>query len=261
MPPRSTKNNAKKVSKRKTDSKGVVSPSFWASALLFLSGFMMMPISIAFVRTLLSAENELGSRSILGMSAAGGMFLIGFLLFSLIYIAFRIPSQPYIFGHELTHALFGLARGANVSKFKVKEERGSVKVTEGGILVLLSPYFFPIYMVALLLFFGSVSLAFPLLDTTMGKIFAGLVGIAWGFHFCFTVNGMLQRQSDLEVYGFFFSFSFILMMNLLALCLVFVAISPFSLSEMYALWKEMMASSLLWFWDAFCNFLWPEGAN
>lgn len=226
--------------------------------LLFLSGFMLMPISIAFVRTLLAAENELGSRSVLGLSAAGGMFLVGFLLFSLIYIAFRIPSQPYIFGHELTHVLFGLARGARVSRFRVKEEKGSVKVTEGGILVLLSPYFFPIYMVALLIVFGGISITTPLLNTMMGKIFMGLIGIAWGFHFCFTVNGMLQRQSDLEVYGFFFSFSFVLMMNLLTLCIVFVAISPFTAGEMFALWSEMMASTLLWFWDAFCNFMWPE---
>ncbi len=258
MPPRSTKNNVEKVKKRLPVSKGVVLPSRGTSVLLFLSGFMMMPVSIAFVRTLLSAENELGSRSVLGMSAACGMFLVGFLLFSLIYIAFKIPSPPYIFGHELTHVLFGLARGARVSKFRVKEEKGSVKVTEGGILVLLSPYFFPLYMVLMLLLFGGASLAFPMLNTVMGKIFAGFIGIAWGFHFCFTVNGMLQQQSDLEVYGFFFSFAFILMMNLLTLCLVFVAISPFTAGEMFALWQEMMASTLSWFWDAFCNFLWPE---
>ncbi len=258
MPPRSTKNIAPKVNRRKTSPKGVVSPSSRTSALLFLLGFMMMPVSIAFVRTLLSAEKELGSRSVLGMSAAGGMFLVGFLLFGLLYIAFRIPSQPYVFAHELTHALFGLARGARVSKFRVKEEKGSVKVTEGGILVLLSPYFFPLYMVLVLILFGGLSLAFPLPGTTVGRFFAGCAGIAWGFHFCFTVNGMLQRQSDLEVYGFFFSFAFVLMMNLLALCLVFVAISPFTAGGMFSLWKENMASTLLWFWDAFCNFLWPE---
>ena len=218
---------------------------------------MMLPVSIALTRTLLAAENELGSRSILGMSATSGMFLIGFLLFALIYIAFQIPSMPYVFGHELTHAIFGLARGAGVSKLKVREEEGSVKVTEGGILVLLSPYFFPIYAVVLLLVLGGVSLLTPVQGTVVGKIFSGLVGLAWSFHFCFTVNGMLQRQSDLEAYGFFFSFSFILMMNLFTLCLVFVALSPFSIGVMFAVWKEMMASTLFWFWDAFCNFMWP----
>ncbi len=257
MPLRSTKNNTKKVKERKTDSTGIVLPSFGATARLFFSGFMMLPVSIALIRTLLLAEHELGSRSILGMSGTSGMFLIGFLLFALIYIAFRIPSMPYVFGHELTHVIFGLARGAGVSKFKVHEEKGSVKVTEGGILVLLSPYFFPIYAVLLLLVFGSVSLITPVQDGIVDKIFAGTVGIAWSFHFCFTINGMLQPQSDLEVYGFFFSFSFILMMNLFALCLVFVALSSFSMGEIFGLWKEMMSSTLLWFWNAFCNFMWP----
>lgn len=217
----------------------------------------MFPVSIALARTLFAAEAELGSRSVLGMSSTSGMFLIGFLLFALIYIAFQVPSMPYVFGHELTHAIFGLARGAGVSKLKVREEEGSVKVTEGGIFVLLSPYFFPIYTVALLLIFGGVSLVTPLQGNVGGKIVAGLVGLTWSFHFCFTINGLLQRQSDLEVYRFFFSFSFILMMNLLTLCLIFVALSPFSTGAMFALWKELMASTLFWFWDAFCNFMWP----
>ena len=257
MPLRSTKNNTRKVKKRKTDQKGIVLPPFWVSALLFISGFIMFPISIALARTLFAAETELGSRSVLGMSNTSGMFLIGFLLFALIYIAFQIPSMPYVFGHELTHAIFGLARGAGVSKLKVREEEGSVNVTEGGILVLLSPYFFPIYTVVLLLVFGGVSLVTPLQGNVVGKIVAGLVGLTWSFHFCFTINGLLQRQRDLEIYGFFFSFSFILMMNLLALCLMFVALSPFSMGELFTLWKEMMGSTLFWFWDAFCNFMWP----
>ncbi len=257
MPLRSTKNNNKKVKKRKTDPKGIVLPSHGASIAFFFSGWVMLPVSISLTRTLLAAENELGSRSVLGMSGASGMFLIGFLLFALIYIAFRVPSMPYVFGHELTHVIFVLARGAGVSKFKVREENGSVRVTEGGILVLLSPYFFPIYTVVLLLIFGGASLVTPLQGNVMGKIVAGLIGLAWSFHFCFTLNGMLQPQSDLEVYGFFFSFSFILMMNLLTLCFVFIALSPFSMGDMFAVWKEMMASTLFWFWDAFCNFMWP----
>ena len=257
MPLRSTKNNAKKVKKRKTDPKGVVLPSFWVSSLLFFLGFIIFPITIVLARTLWAAEAELGSRSILGLSSTSGMFLIGFLLFALIYIAFQIPSMPYVFGHELTHAIFGLARGAGVSKLRVREEEGSVNVTEGGILVLLSPYFFPLYSIVLLLVFGAVSLITPLQGAVACKIVAGLVGLTWSFHFCFTINAMLQRQSDLEVYGFFFSFSFILMMNLLGLCLIFVALSPFSMGEMFTLWKEILISTLFWFWDAFCNFMWP----
>jgi len=218
----------------------------------------MLPVSIALIRTLIASEKLLGAQSLLGLSSSSGMFAVGFVLFAALYIVFAFPARPYIFGHELTHALFGLATGARVWRFRVKDDTGSVKVSKGNMIVLLAPYFFPLYMIVLLLFFGLISLLFPMVDTVLGRVFAGLVGIAWGFHFCFTLNAMLQRQSDLEAYGFFFSFSFILLFNMLVLVLVFVAISPMTCGEMWKLGREKMSDTILWFWDAWWN--WRVGA-
>ena len=157
----------------------------------------MFPVSIALIRALIVSEKLLGAESLLGLSSSSGMFAVGFVLFALLYIVFAFPARPYIFGHELTHAVFGLATGARVWHFRVTDDTGSVKVSRGNMIVLLAPYFFPIYMIALLIAFGLISMVFPMVDTLFGRFFSGLIGIAWGFHFCFTLNAMLQRQSDL----------------------------------------------------------------
>lgn len=210
----------------------------------------MFPVSIALIRTLIATERMFGTRSMLGLSPSTGMFAVGFVLFALVYIVIAFPARPYIFGHELTHVLFALATGARVWRFRIKEDSGSVRVSHGNMIVLLAPYFFPIYMVLLLIIFGLISAAIPMVDTVAGRIFSGLVGIAWGFHFCFTLNAMLQHQSDLEAYGFFFSFSLILVLNLFVLVFVFVTLSPVTCGEMWALGWGRMVDTLWWFWDA-----------
>ena len=238
MAPRSTQNNTKKVKKGKPPVPGPRSLSFFGFVLLFFVGLALMPISVGLVRSLLAAERALNSPAFFGMSSAVGMFAFGFLLFGLMYSIFRIPALPYVFGHELTHVLFGLFSGARISDFKVRRDKGSVTVSQGGLLMVLSPYFFPVH--------GSFA----------GNLLAGLVGVAWGFHFCFTLNAMLQRQTDLEIYGFFFSCSFILLLNLVVLCIVFVVISPIGFREMAIICRDVMADSLLWFWNHLWNFFW-----
>lgn len=256
MAPRSTQNNTKKVKKGKPPVPGPRSLSFFGFVLLFFVGLALMPISVGLVRSLLAAERALNSPAFFGMSSAVGMFAFGFLLFGLMYSIFRIPALPYVFGHELTHVLFGLFSGARISDFKVRRDKGSVTVSQGGLLMVLSPYFFPIYLVIFLFLFWILSALFPVHGSFAGNLLAGLVGVAWGFHFCFTLNAMLQRQTDLEIYGFFFSCSFILLLNLVVLCIVFVVISPIGFREMAIICRDVMADSLLWFWNHLWNFFW-----
>lgn len=257
MARRSIENNAKRGKKHGFAASGPQWPSFRAHVLLFLVGIALTPLSAGLVRTLIEAEREFGRPSILGMSDSAGLFTLGFLAFAVLYVAIRIPALPYVFGHELTHVIFGLFKGGEISGFKAKEVNGSVKITRQGILVLLSPYFFPLYLVVLLIVFGILSTLTPQIGTFGGKVFAGLSGMAWSFHFCFTLNGFLQRQTDLEAYGFFFSCSLVLMLNLLFLCMVFVAISPMGMWDMLVIMKETIAASFLWLWDGLCEVLWP----
>ena len=258
MARRSTENIAKRGKKRASAASGVQYPSFRAHGALFIVGIALTPLSAGLARTLLAAEKAFGRPSILGLSDSAGMFTLGFLAFAVLYAAIRIPALPYVFGHELTHVIFGLFKGARISGFNAKEQNGSVKVTRQGVLVLLSPYFFPIYLVVLLAVFGVLSTFAPMIGTFGGKVFAGLSGVAWSFHFCFTLNGFLQRQTDLEAYGFFFSCSLVVMLNLLCLCMVFVAISPIGMWDMLVLMGETTSSSVLWIWDGLWQIVWPS---
>ncbi|MGI5870003.1 MAG: hypothetical protein ACOX9C_11235 [Kiritimatiellia bacterium] len=222
---------------------------------LFAGALLLVPLSIGLARGLVWTERFYGRPDILGMSAPAAFFVIGFLAFAVLYAVVRIPAFFYVVGHELTHALFGMLVGARVSDWSVKAETGSVRITRPGILVLLSPYFVPLYMLAILAVFGVLSLLGPMIGTIPGQFFSFLCGAAWGFHFCFTVNNFMQRQTDLEAYGFFFSFVFVVTLNLLVLCLVYVALTRIDLRDMAFVCWDRIADTYLWFWDRFWSLI------
>ena len=236
---------------------GVREPSLLARVVLFVIGIVVLPLSLSLIRTLIKIERLLGITGDLGLSSQAGMFILGFLLFCILFVVLRMPMKPYLFAHELTHALFGLLHGAKISRLRVDDVKGSVKVSRGGAIVLLAPYFFPFYMAIVMLAFGILCIGFGLVGTFLGDVFAGLAGLAWGFHFCFTVNSLLQPQSDLEVYGFFFSLSLILFLNLAVLCLVHIALTQVTFGEMSGLAIYLAKDSFSWLWNAFCETAWP----
>ena len=203
-----------------------------------------VPRAIRFLETLAPREP-----AVLGLSAPVGSFLLGACLFALAFVAVRIPAIAYVAVHETTHALFGLLSGARVSRLRVSEEAGSVDVSRPNALNLLAPYFFPLPAVAALLLFGLASLAVPMVGGAAGSVAAGIVGAAWGFHLCFTVNALLQRQTDLDAYGFFFSAVLVLLLNELFLFLAYVALSPAETGPSLAALRDFGADAYGWFLD------------
>ena len=259
-------------------------PSPWLRAVLFATAFALVPGLAAVPRAIrllevLAPEDP----SLIGLSAPAGAFLLGACLFALAFVAVRIPSIAYVAVHETTHALFGLLSGARVTRLRVAEEEGSVDVSRPNALNLLAPYFFPLPCVALLLLFGLVSLAVGMVGTPAGSVAAGIcvcsgvgatvtsgaagvwraadgvavgwftagaeVGAAWGFHLCFTVNALLQRQTDLDAYGFLFSFVLVLLLNELFLFFAYVALSPARLVPALGILRALGADSFGWFLD------------
>ncbi len=228
-------------------------PSKIGRCILFFTGLLLMPCSVALLRTLLRLKIFFPDTAFFSISSGAFYFITGFLLFCILYVTVRIPMKPYVFGHELTHVIFGLLKGAKISNFKVNENGGSVRVSRTGLVVLLAPYFFPIYMVASLIIFGLLSIFFNLVGTFIGSFFALVAGVAWGFHFCYTINSFLQPQSDLETYGFFFSVSLIIFLNLIVICLTCAALTSIQLGKMLDLSFYIFKDTLLWFWDALCE--------
>ena len=226
-------------------------PSAALRAALFAAGAALVPLLAALPRALRLEEALVQARAPgpLGLSVPTGAFLLGAAAFAALFVAVKIPAIAYVAVHESTHALFGLLCFSPVRRLRVAEEEGSVEVERPNAMVLLAPYFFPLPAVAALLLFGAVSLFVPLVGTAAGAVGAGVVGAAWGFHFCFTLNALLQRQTDLDAYGFFFSAVLLLALNLAFLLFALVALGPARLGPALGRLGEIAADSYLWFLD------------
>lgn len=220
-------------------------------AALFLVALALVPALSGLVRALRLSLFFSGSDEVfaLGMPRSCTYFLGGFLAFAAVFAARRVPPVAYVAVHEATHALFGLLFGARVSRMKIGSESGSVDVSRRNAVILLAPYFFPLPLFAVLAAFGVASLFVPLAGTAAGAAFAAFCGVAWGFHFCFTVNALMQYQTDLDAYGFFFSSVFLAFINLAVLWTCFVALSPVTFGAAWADVASSLSESYLWTLD------------
>src|SRR5437868_7595755 len=79
--------------------------------------------------------------------------LAGAACWCVIYLLLPKPMWIYVFGHELTHALWTWLMGGRVKKFKASSTGGHVIVTKNNFLIALAPYFFPLYAVLVVLVF------------------------------------------------------------------------------------------------------------
>ena len=127
-------------------------------------------------------------------------------------------SRLYVLGHELTHAVWGLAFGARVSNLKVRSTGGSVTLSKSNVWITLAPYFFPFWtaivalaalVVRAIMYFACPERLFP-----VPWLWMFAVGITWCFHVCFTIRSLMQRQPDIQEYGRVFSWTFIFVCNI-----------------------------------------------
>lgn len=153
----------------------------------------------------------------------------GFLIWVMLVVALPRPMRAYIFAHELTHALWASVMGAEVLEFKVKGDHGSVTISESNVLITLAPYFFPLYTVLVVALYYILALFFDVQRFTL--LWLGLVGMTWGFHFTFTLQTLMQRQTDIQAYGHILSYTLIYVLNVLGIGLWVVLVSPATLEQ------------------------------
>ncbi len=249
IPPSGQRKNAFHRRKRRNG------PSRGVLAALFFAAVLSVPALAATLRTLrlsiVLAPDRGGSA--FGLPAHVAAFLAGGMAFAALYAFVRVPARCYVLVHETTHAVFALLCGSRVSRLRVDDEMGSVDVARPNALILLSPYFFPLPCACVLLAFGLASLAFPMVGSAAGTAFAAIAGLAWGFHFCFTLNALLQRQTDLDAYGFFFSLVAVLLLNVAFLLVCDVALGPAVCSSEARIVSETFPRSYAAALDALCG--------
>lgn len=150
-------------------------------------------------------------------------FSLGAVLWLIAFFGLPRPMLVYVFGHELTHALWVLLMGGRVSRFRVGREGGHIVTDRNNFWIALAPYFFPIYSIIAIAIYGACSLFVDV--QPYGRLLYAIIGVTWAFHFTFTVWMIPKSQTDLTDQGTFFSLAVIYLMNLLLLSLLLVLAS------------------------------------
>ena len=200
----------------------------WAKTILAI---LLMPFCIGAVQALFRVLAQTGQAETIWVAMAGGAACwLG------IFFLLPKPMRVYVFGHELTHALWTWVFGGRVKKFKVSPKGGHVVVTRMNFLIALAPYFFPLYVVLIVCFFVLGQLCW---DWTRFLVWFHLIlGAAYAFHVTLTGHILQTRQSDITSQGYLFSAVIIFLGNI-ALLLIGVPL----------LTKVSVLASLSWWWS------------
>ncbi len=138
-------------------------------------------------------------------------FLAGGLSYLTMHLLFKKPILTYVFGHELTHALFAVLFGGSVKSFQAGERGGRVTVTKSNFIITLAPYFFPLYTAIAILFYGLAAAAGSAGGVGLSVF---VVGASFSFHIVLTSVFLQEDQSDIREHGAFFSFPLIYLFNI-----------------------------------------------
>lgn len=141
--------------------------------------------------------------------------LAGVACWIVIYLLLPKPMWIYVFGHELTHAVWTWACGGRVKKFKTSSTGGHVIITKSNFLIALAPYFFPLYAAMIVLLFLLANLFWNLQPYLAW--FHLLLGAAYAFHVTLTANVLQTRQTDITSQGYLFSAVVIFLGNVMVL--------------------------------------------
>ena len=129
--------------------------------------------------------------------------LAGAACWLVIFLLLPKPMWIYVFGHELTHALWTWLFGGRVKKMKVTSNGGHVVISKTNFLIALAPYFFPLYAVLVIAVFALGHLIWNWRSYLVWFHLA--VGAAYAFHVTLTWHALKTRQSDITSQGYLFS--------------------------------------------------------
>ena len=179
---------------------------------------LLLPVCAGSFRALLRVVGE--SRQADSIWVA---LLAGAACWWIIYLLLPKPIWVYVFGHELAHVLAAWLFGGKVKKFKVTSAGGHVVVTKTNFLIVLAPYFLPIYAVLISLAFIGLRLFFDLHPYMVW--FHLLLGAAYAFHITLTWHALKGHQLDIARSGYLFSAAVIWLGNIVVLLLAIPALT------------------------------------
>src|SRR5262245_51950557 len=143
--------------------------------LKLIIAVLLLPLCVGCARALMLVLRASGGADTVWVPLAAGAAC-----WFVVYVLLPKPMLLYVFGHELTHALWTCAFGGRVKKFKATSQGGHVVVTRNNFVVTLAPYFFPFYAAVVVVVFLAGHLIWGW--TRYQAWFHLLVGAAYAFH-------------------------------------------------------------------------------
>jgi hypothetical protein len=162
-----------------------------------------------------------------------------------IYLLLPRPMWIYVFGHELTHALWTWLCWGRVKTFRVTANGGHVEVSRSNFLIALAPYFFPLYAALVVVVFV---LGRQIWDwSTLAPWFHLLLGAAYAFHVTLTWHVLKSRQTDLTDQGYLFSGVVIFLGNVMVLLVAIPLLAGrVELATMLSWWLRGTGDVFVW---------------
>jgi hypothetical protein len=196
-------------------------PTKWVK---FIVALFLLPLCAVLSQTFFTSFARATVAERLWTGEEFWFFSLGAVLWLIAFFGLPRPLVLYVFGHELTHALWVWLMGGRVSRFRVGRDGGHILTDKNNFLIALAPYFFPLYSILILAIYGALSLFVNM--QPYGRLLYALVGVTWAFHFTFTCWMIPKNQSDLSDNGTTFSVVVIYLMNLLLLSAMLIIASP-----------------------------------
>src|SRR6266699_1585458 len=128
--------------------RGLFDPLAMPKWLKTIIAILLLPLCIGVTNALIMVLHASG-----GANTVWVPMLAGAACWLVILLLLPKPMWVYVFGHELTHALWTWLFGGRVKKFKATSEGGHVVVTKNNFVIVLAPYFFPLYAALVVLCF------------------------------------------------------------------------------------------------------------
>ncbi len=244
MPARQTTNKRKPKSARQlrvshaaqVEEQPYTIPTRWLNAVIGV--FLLVPACLL-TQTFFTAFSRAALEHAFWATEEFWFFALGAVLWTLWFfgsiwaLGEPRPLRAYVFGHELTHAVWVWLMGGRVSHFEVRRDGGHILTDTHNFWIALAPYFYPIYSIAVIAFYGAISIFY---DLTLPKVqllwmtpiqwlFLAL-GASWAFHMSFTCWMIPKGQSDLTYHGTFFSLVVIYIVNLALLAVFLIVAAP-----------------------------------
>ena len=197
-----------------------VVPVWWLKQVVAL---FLVPPAYILTRAFFSCFSQAAIRHGFWASEEFWFFALGSILWIITFFGLPRPLLMYVFGHELSHAIWVWLTGGRVFRFRVSRDGGYVVTDTNNVWVALAPYFFPIYSVLVLLIYAGLSVFIDV--EPYRRWFFGAIGFTWTFHLTFTICMLWNGQTDLVEHGTFFSMMLIYLINFAILSLMLIMAS------------------------------------